>query len=434
MQTEPTLRILTSRNILLLLASFGLYAGIMLRNPLAAMVGFVALGALLRSGWQAFRLLRGMKVRREHHSRAFEGQTLPVTLEIESENRAATSMLLVEDVFPPGASYKVRHLVEDPLRRGETASLGYLGECVHRRGPYTLGPVRFEALDDLGLFRRQLFMNHFTNLILYPSGAELRVAQVLGEGTLPHVGVQTTRRAGQSEEFVGLREYRVGDNPNAVHWRSSARTGDLKVKEFQEEITTEVTVFLDLGRMGLTGLGDQTSVEYGIKAAASLAKRAIELSHHVQLFAIGGDRVEHIPTGSGNNHLAVILDRLTFMKAEGDVDFPAEAMRRLPLLRRGGTAILIQGVTTIDPDRAAMLVAAFAQRRILPIMVLVDDRSFIKLYAEQEIRHVTALSLEETVRHLTLLGARVHVLTKAKTPQDALTEGLETVFLSRMTA
>lgn len=420
----PAFHPLSPRNQLVLLAAFGLYAGFYLQNALLVFLGALPTVALLWAVVHSSRAMKEVRVRRTHPPRAFEGGEVPVRLELETRAPVSTSLMLVTDAFTPASSSRARRLVEQPVHRRQRIVLDYAGRCSGRRGPYILGPVRVELHDDLGLVRREATVECFSSMVVLPTSVDLVMADVLGEGSLAHVGVETTNRAGASEEFIGLREYRPGDPPNAIHWRSTAKRGVPIVKEFREDISTDVSLFIDLDKMGLTGIGDQTSVEYAIKAAASLAKRAIGLSHAVQVFAVG-ERVEHIPLGSGSSHLLMILDRLALLSVEGAGDFANTIQRLVPLLRPGGTAVLLQAVTTVDVDAMARLIASLRQRRILPMIVLVDDRAFIKVFLEQETRHYQALSLEDTVRFFTLEGARTHVVTRATSRADAMLAGLE---------
>ncbi|MBI5153642.1 DUF58 domain-containing protein [Candidatus Poribacteria bacterium] len=418
------IRFLTPRNLLVVLFCTSTSLGWSLRNPELLFIGLTALFVLVTGSWSASRYLRDVRAERRHPKRVFEGQLVHVELDAWMEGASSPSLVLAEDNFPSAAASRVRHLIAEPFAPRETVTLDYHADCVHHRGLYINGPLSFEAWDPLGLFRRQLDVPCPSEILLYPAAVDLQCTEVLGEGTLAHVGSQTTRRAGHSEEFNGLREYRPGDSPSTIHWRSTAHGGRLMVKEFQEERTTLVTFFLDLGRMGLTGLGDQTSVEYAIKAAASLAKRAVEMTHAIQLFAVCA-MIEHIPPGSGTGHLLMMLDRLSFLKVSGDVDFAGTVSRHVALLPRGSTAILLQGATTIDVNTTAALISRLVDRRILPIVVLIDDRAFLKIWREQEVRHAAAMTLDESVRFLTLLGARIHVVTKARTPAEALRFGLE---------
>lgn len=423
-EPPPPFHILSPRNQLAMGASLGLYMGWTLRNPLLLFVGGVCAAVLVIAWWLAARGVRDVEVRRTHSPRAFEGQTVPVELELTTRTRGRPSLVLVEDEFSPGGLAQVRHLLARPMRPRERVTIHYLGECVHRRGLYTIGPVRIEATDPLALFHRRLVLDAYTYVLVYPAAVDLRMLALHRDGTLYHVGMETSRRPGVSEEFVGLREYRPGDPPNAVHWRSTARHGVPMVREFQEDLTTEVSVFLDMGKMGLTGIGDQTSLEYAIKAAASLSRRAIERNFAVQLFAIGPE-ITHVPLGTGGRHLLMVLDALALLKAEGPSRFDTAVAEQLGTLRGGGTIVLIRSATTIQVEHTRYLIAVARWRRLLPLVVLVDDRAFIKLFHEQETRHVQALPMAELVRQLALEGARVHVVTKALSPLAGLAAGLE---------
>jgi uncharacterized protein (DUF58 family) len=165
-------------------------------------------------------------------------------------------------------------------------------------------------------------------------------------------------------------------------------------------------------------------VEYGIKCCASLAKRAVERGHHVQLYSIGA-KVDHVAPGGGTTHLLTLLDRLAFLKPEGDSAFAVVVRDLLRDIPRGSTCVAIQGATTVRMDAIAEIVSLMIDRQILPVIVLVDDRAFIKIWQDQEMAHSKAPPLDQLERELTLLGARVHVIRRARSMEQALLQGLE---------
>jgi uncharacterized protein (DUF58 family) len=415
---------LRPRNTLVFFSTLGLFLGIILHNPLFVMLSASLLIALIMGVWQAWGLLESIQVKRTHHPRAFQDNTVAVELDVFGRERRAPELVLVEDHFPASTTPRIRRLVEEPLEKGQLIRIQYFGGCQHRRGLYINGPVKVQAYDVYGFFPRELYIDELTHLLVYPQAVDLTVMDLLGEGTLLHVGLDTKPQTGYSEEFIGIREYRTGDSQNIIHWKSSARHGNLMVKEFQEEITTEVAFFLDLGRMGLVGVGDQTSVEYGIKCCASLAKRAIERGHQVSLFSVG-DKVDYIPPGSGTAHLLTILDRLSLLRPKGDSGFAAVVGDLTKDLRRGCTTVLVLGATTVNFDKLSPVIAQLIDRQILPVVVLIDDRAFLKIFREQETSHVEALPLDEIVKRLIVMGAKVQVIRRAKSMEQALLQGLE---------
>ncbi|MCC6547548.1 DUF58 domain-containing protein [Candidatus Sumerlaeota bacterium] len=401
-----------------------MFVGLLVANPHLLALGAMCLVAIMLMILEAKGMLAQISVTRQHQPRAFQGQAVPVRLMVSCKGARSPELLLIEDYFPPASNSRFRKLVEYPLHANRLVEMDYYGPCDHRRGMYILGPVRLQAKDSLGFFSREVIIDEFSELLVYPQAVDLNEAELLGEGILAHVGLETTRRTGHSEEFLGVREYRAGDPTRLVHWKLSARHAKLIVKEFQEEMTTLVSFFIDLGKLSLVGVGDQTSVEYSIKCCASLAKHAVERGHSVQLFSIS-ESVEHISAGAGIAHLLAMLDRLAVMRPQGDAAFSIRVMDLASTLPRGSTAILLFGAANAELESLSRAISIFVDRHILPIVVLIDDRTFIKVYREQEESHFKAPPLEKVAQHLMLMGARVHVVRRNKSMEQALLQGLE---------
>ncbi len=415
---------MTPANVVMMLCGASLYFGVVLRQPALLAMGAAFLVAPVSGFLRASRLLTSLRVERIHQPRAFEEQELPVHLRVRSISGDPATLVAIEDEFPPGASYRLRLLLPQAIIAGRTIDVEFAPTCVHKRGLYMLGPLRLTGSDPLGFFRRERVVEHLTQLILYPNSVDLNEADLLGEGTMRHVGMQAKRRVGFGEEFIGVRDYRPGDPLRTVHWRSTARLRRPMVKEFQELIVTRVTMLLDLGRRGLVGVGDQTSTEYAIKAAAAVAKRTFALGHELEMFAVSA-KVEHLPPGTGEGHLLALLDRLAFLKAAGDTAFPVVVGDLVNWLPRGGTAVLIAGATTVDLAQWEPILDALSRRHIRPIFVLIDDRAFLKVFGEQETRHAKAMKLEQLAGELSLRGATVRIIRKARSIGEALQRGLE---------
>jgi uncharacterized protein (DUF58 family) len=401
--------ILSKRNLFLFLITFCLYAGFSLGNKSLFYLGELLLLVFATSYFYARSLFRNVNAERKHYPRTFEGQELLMTLHLENRTRVPHFAVEVTDAVPPTAEYRLTTLIPGRFDSAHVYDLHVKARCVRKRGLYVLGPVKLEAADPLGIFPREEILDTFSKLLIYPQALELADFPVLQRGVLANVGTETTINPGRSEEFVQIREYRPGDSPRFIHWGSTARHAKLMVKEFQENVMTEVTLFLDLRRLGLTGLGDVTSVEYLIKAAASVAEAAIEKSHLVQVFAVGRS-VEHIPLGGGTQHLVNILDRMTFFRAEGESDFAAEFARLVRFLRPGSTVILFASATPFDLDKMRPAIRHLLFENIKTVVVLIDDRSFLKLWKEQEALHTRALPLNELTRALWNEGCTVYTI------------------------
>lgn len=352
-----------------------------------------------------------MKGERFHYPRTFEDTEMRITVRVSLDSSIPLYMLEIVDIFPAGDSWWIHALVPTKLDKTSAIELEYSAVCTRRRGFYVLGPLEVNAGDPLGIHQRKLDLPVFTNLLVYPKAPELGFFEVLGNGTLMQVGVETLLRPGQSEEFTSLREYHEGDNPRRIHWPSSARHERFLVKEFREEITTEISLILDMRRLALSGVGDITSVEYIIKAAAAVAQVSIEKGHLVQLYSLGG-KIEHVPAGGGTQHLITILDRLTLLRPQGENLFHEELKNIAPLLKSGSTAVLIAAATDIQPANLSTILRSMMDRRIKIIVILIDDRTFIKFWKDQEGHRKRAIPLAELKDILSVEGCGLFLLAK----------------------
>lgn len=404
---------LTKRNLFLFFSFFSAYAGYFLANRLLFVLGLTCLFIVLSSWFASRRMLGGLTVKRKHYPRTFEDEMLRVSLRIEKSHPVPAYMTEITDTFPAGDRYWVRTLVPERMDESSRIHLEYRSQCTHRRGVYVLGPVKIEGSDPLGIFRRTRELSEITNLLIYPQAADLEFFEVLGDGTLMQVGLETVMRSGHSEEFTGLREYHPGDNPKRVHWPSTARHDKLLVKKFREEVTTEVTLLMDMHRLSLSGIGDVTSVEYIIKAAAAVSRKAIEKSHLVQMVSIG-EKTVHIPSGGGQGHLLTILDQLTYLRPRGEGIFEDGLKKWVPMLKAGSTAVIISGATNVHPDQISPVIRYLLGRNIRVIMILIDDASFIKVYKDQEITRKMAIPLDKLKDMLSREGCSLYIAGKGE--------------------
>ena len=398
--------VFNQRNLLIFLFAMTFMMGVGSANVYVLALAEIY-GLMLALGWWHRRgMFDDLTVERRHYPRAFEKSEVDVSLLIQTGRQRPAYLLFVQDVFPPASREQVGHLLREPFDSRSNYEIHYHRTCSRRRGQFDLGPVTVHCCDPFGLFPQTAVLPVFTGLLVYPQACELPNLSVLGRGTLFHVGQETSGRTGHSEECVGLRDYRPGDAPSRIHWPSSARHSRLIVKEFQETVTTEVVLFLDLSLLTQSGLGDHTSTESIIRAGASVAARAIQLSHLVEVFAIG-KTLDHVPLGGGSQHLITILDRMALYRAEGSAAFTEEVEALAPRVRSGATVALVFGSTIQEPERMELLIRQFLLEGLRVLAVPVDERQYMKLVQEQGKRFAEAIPFDELVERLRLAGADV---------------------------
>ncbi len=185
-----------------------------------------------------------------------------------------------------------------------------------RRGVYNVGPVRVSSSDPFGLFRRTKEYGGKGQIIVYPPFIDLPHFTV-PPASLPGEGRFRKRTHYVTPNASGVREYAWGDSYNRIHWRSTARTGKLMVKTFELDPASDIWIVLDLERRAQAGSGDESTEEYGVKIAASVARYFLNANRNVGLLAFG-DRLDIIETERGGQQMTRILESLAMARATGD--------------------------------------------------------------------------------------------------------------------
>ena len=151
-----------------------------------------------------------------------------------------------------------------------------------RRGHFRVDPLQIRTGDPFGFFEANAAVGHGLTLVVYPRIERiprwrLRAVSLEGSRSTPVRTQQTTPLA------TSIRPYAPGDAFNRIHWPSTARTGEIQVKEFDLEQTADVWLFVDLERRVQSGAGDDSSVEVAVRVAAAVAERALSENRAVGL-------------------------------------------------------------------------------------------------------------------------------------------------------
>jgi hypothetical protein len=199
-----------------------------------------------------------------------------------------------------------------------------------RRAVVAVGPALTVRGDPLGLVRREVAWTGVTELFVHPRIVGL---DPLGSGLLRDLEGQTSNAVSMSDlAFHALRDYAAGDDRRYIHWRSSARTGQLMVRQFVDTRRIHATMVID---------GDPASYatedefELALSAAGSVAVRAIQDEQQASIIA------SHEAVADGN--IQQILDGLTraeFGEAADLASLTGSVLRTAP---DTSIAILITG-------------------------------------------------------------------------------------------
>ena len=169
-----------------------------------------------------------------------------------------------------------------------------------------LGDVLLRGQDTLGIFRYDLALPRDLPLRVFPREEQLRTLLRPRE-TQPYVGDEISRRRGDGIEFADIRPFAFGDMVTRINWRATARRGELWVNDRHPERNTDVVILLD--SFAEARRGDSTTLDLGLRAAASLARAYAAKRDRVGLIGFGGALRWLVP-GTGHVQLYRIAEAL----------------------------------------------------------------------------------------------------------------------------
>lgn len=320
---------LTTRGWTLLATAAGLYLGS--RALGAVELSMLAAGGLVTTVLGALIALLGhprVKVSRTiRPARLYAGTVAHAEIELVNTGKRVTPVLAVVDRF---TGRREARFAVPPLLADETARGGYRIPT-DRRGVYEVGPLQIAVTDPLGLVRRVVVTQPVERVTVFPrvepvASLPLTVGRDLVGGAVADF---TSSRAG--DEFHSLREYNVGDDLRRVHWPSTARTGQLMIREHDVPWQTRATLLVD----NRAGVHSTASFERTIEAAASIATALHQRRSIVRLLTPTGLGVGF---GTGHDHYLAMMERLAVIELSNAGRLDALAGR---LHRQAGSGALI---------------------------------------------------------------------------------------------
>lgn len=186
----------------------------------------------------------------------------------------------------------------------------------YRRGIAHFETITVARADPLGIFRALAVANKPANLLVLPRRYELPPFQLPGSRRHQPGGVMLATSVGDSEEFLGLRDYRPGDPLQHIHWKSFARAGKPIVKEHQDEFFERHALVLDT----FSHAGGEAAFEEAVSIAASFAYTIDTLECLLDLVFVGAEPYTYT-AGRGQMQTSSLLEILTGIRPCADKPF-----------------------------------------------------------------------------------------------------------------
>ena len=278
-----------------------LILGLTLQLNLLVYAMYVLLGILLLSRFFTRAWTEKILVTRQVEGDVFEiGESVEVTVEVENGGALTVPWLIIEDSLPREAMTQLPHRIRvegdrfdlTSLKRGESTVLNYTVTFL-MRGYYQLGPLQLETGDVFGLHRRFRVAGepHFALVlprVLPLQGYNLASRRPLGEIRVVHRLFEDPTR------LAGVRPYQHGDPLNRIHWRATARTGEIHSRIYETSRVAGATFLLDFHVQSYQGASGETSAELAIVTVASMANAVFLMGQQIGFISNGRDAADKI--------------------------------------------------------------------------------------------------------------------------------------------
>jgi uncharacterized protein (DUF58 family) len=348
-----------------------LAASMLLFGRLGGMRELIMSGAafalVLAVGFLLVWVRRGhIAVRREvHPTRTIVGNDARVELIVEARGRFGLGPVLLSDRVPRGLAPSPRLALPGGTRKRARAVSYPL--TPRMRGRYAIGPLEITHTDPFGAVRRRRRVAGTSPLLVYPSYEEI--------GDLPsgvqRIGiVRHSPLVGHGDEFFALRAYEEGDDLRKIHWPTSAKVGQLVVR--QEELLAEprALIVLDTCATKHRGSGPGASIEAAVSACAAIGVLALRRRMRVDVVTPEGPLLTQRRTTSEHQLLEALA--LLAMSKRRSV---AGALDRAERPRAGRPALVV----VISPGLAKDELRAIALRvrgAVAGVVVRIDAPTY----------------------------------------------------------
>lgn len=296
---------------------FALFVGSYLgRSNMLMMVFAMMVGPFVMNGWFTFTMLRGLHVRRGLPSRIMAGETFRVSVVLSNRKTWLSAwMMTVHD----SVSHSSAELFPEVLfLRVPPASQrqGSYHVCLGRRGTWRFAHLDVTTRFPLGLVQRGIGLDVPQQVLVYPRLGHLHPQwRRLMQHSMELVSHVRPLSGTFQDEMHRIREYRQGDDPRTIHWRTTARMNELMVCEYHESRDRDLTVIVDAWQPGSGGEDREGDLERGLSFAATICMHHLRYSRQSSLVVkLLGKQLLDWQGNAGEHQTDALLDGFALLE------------------------------------------------------------------------------------------------------------------------
>ncbi|MFJ5548254.1 DUF58 domain-containing protein [Streptomyces sp. NPDC093225] len=303
------------------------------------------------------------------------GAEARVQLRMNNVSRLPTGLLMLQDRVPYVLGPRPRFVL-DRVEGGGRREVSYRVRS-DLRGRYPLGPLQLRLTDPFGLVELTRSFTAYDTLTVIPRTEPLPAVRLAGEASGYGDGRQRSLALAGDDDVIP-RGYRHGDDLRRVHWRSTARYGELMVRREEQPQRARATVLLDTRRIAYQGAGPDSAFEWAVSGAASVLLHLLERGFSVRLLTDTGDAVGGEGAGSfsaGGQESAAAAGMMMDMLAVVGHSDGAGLSRAHDALRGGEEGLLLAFLGDLD-DAQVELAAKLRPRTGAAVAFVLDPAAW----------------------------------------------------------
>lgn len=319
--------VLPREGLLYLAIMIVLLMGSMLGNDNMLLLVFSMMtGPFVVNGATSLTMLKGARIARQAPPRAMVGELFSVDLLLQNQQSYLSSWMMqaIDVIEGPGWRGTAEVLFTRVPPR--STQPGHYDLRLNQRGRYQFGPLQIISRFPLSLVERGLPFNLYSEVLIYPRIGRLspnwrrRLA-----GANEQITQSQTRLGVYQDEFHHLREFRRGDSPRSIHWRSSARRNELIAQQYQENREHRLALVVELWRGPAEARGavvdEQLELLLSFVATMCVEYRRTCRQSEMHLTLVGDRTVTW--RGEATSSLEPVLDELATIQAAASADASA---------------------------------------------------------------------------------------------------------------
>lgn len=219
-------------------------------------------------------------------------------------------------------------------------------EIIHKditakyRGLYNLGPIDIEISDALGILTRKRRIYSDTYFKVYP---RIHNIEKINLKSMQSYGTLTTKQKTFEDNTIvsDIRKYSPGDSIKRIHWKVSAKKGDLLIKNYEMTGSAATYIFLDFKKNCYKGENIRDLEEKAIEAASSTISYLLNNSVSIEMYINSASA--YYTKGRDIKELVNFMDILCEIKTDGNKTMKDVLEKRIRLISKGSSVIVITG-------------------------------------------------------------------------------------------